>query len=387
MTIEITKSIEAIDTKLTNMGKEFINKSELDTQMSDLNAKVAASTATLTDTQTKSHADLTEKFEKMEANISAILPTADAVKSDTLVIKFGDDPKRDFTKSFDIMDGGDLVTKAVDSNINTPGSPSNSLTPFYKLQAGNPLRTYGSVFPVGSGQSINIPQVSGINWVEESVVTPGRTDASALTNKLVSVANFVVAPAIARAALDGLPGLDQAMVGFIAARAPIVEVKDTLAVIKAATAANGEISNIVSTSNGAAALPAEDKIIGKMSDMIAITDSGYAANGTFLVSRRLMSAIQSSNNNGLNFNPANGVATLFGYPIVIVDNMEAGNAAGNMSAIFGDIRMGVVTVTKQSMDILRSVENQLGKIVYHSTMSSKGAVWDGSALTALITKA
>lgn len=395
---DATKSLELIKKKLDDF--DAANKQNF-TPVSEFTAlktafdEAAKSATDMTVEAKKQHDALLERFDKQEAQLKSMLPS-DNPSTGLTKIDFGknEDWRTKTTLEFKIYDDGtdDVFTKAIDSPVATPGAPTTAQAIYSKLQTTNKFLRYGSVQAVGAGESTTLASVGGISFITKKLAAQKPTDTGSLTSKLVTVVPHVAAAVIDEFAEGNLPDLDRSIVSFMAARAPVAQVIDMVSTLTLASknGATKEITNVLKTGT-ASKLTATDgdgdamiKTLLKLADTLTME---YTFSGMYLVSRQVMSLLQGATNNGYVFNPLTGINTLFGYPIEQMDGFADGTTDGNVNAVFGDFMRGIVTVTKKSLAISRYEATTPGYLTYHAAMSFKGAVWDGDAISTLITGA
>ena len=103
-----------------------------------------------------------------------------------------------------------------------------------------------------------------------------------------------------------------------------------------ANSAVGEVNTGVAT-----ALPAR---IDEWADLMAALDSAYLDNAMWSMSRQAYATLRStaqSSGAELLFDAGLGKMTFLGYPILINDHLDAGNAAGQNPVYFGDHMQGL----------------------------------------------
>lgn len=385
---DIQKSVDAFVTKAET---SFVPVTELATIKASIETFTKANTDMNATTKAE-HTALLERFEKQEAQFKAVLPTNEPVKS--MKVDFGE---ADWTvkasqEFFMYDDGTDAdFTKAVDNPVSTPGAPVTATAIYTQLQNTNPFLRLGSVQAVGAGESTTLPNFGGITFVPKKVKGAKPTDTGELTSKLVIVTPHVAAAVLDEFAAGNLPDIDRSVVSFMAARAPVAQVINMVAAITtASTGGDPEINNIVKTGT-ANKLTATDgdgnQMLKTLLKMPAALSMEYNFGARFLVSRTVMAILQGATNSGYVFNPLTGIATIAGYPIEEMDGLTDGAANGNLNAIFGDMKRGIMTVTKKALTISRYEATTPGYLTYHGSLSFQGAVWDEDAITTLITGA
>lgn len=387
--------IKKLDDREVAITKAFTPVAEFTALKTEFETAAKSATDMSADTK-KQHDALLERFEKQEAQFKTLLPTGGPNTGLALTYKNdGENYKTAQDVEYVMFNDGsssDIITKAVTSNINTPGSPTTSMTPYFQLQHGNIFRQLGMVIPVGSGDSVNVPTLNGNGFVVRDDQETALSDTSTVTNRKISVQVYELQKSVPIPAIDALPGLDQAYVGKIAEDAPVAEMADMIKVItEASKTGSGKLIKNVLTTGVAANLPTPANVITIMSNLKKSLTIKYQMGAVFLVSQDLMSVIRVATNtnsgSGYVFNPMSGIETLFGRRIIEADGFPDGTAAGNLNGLYGNFMNGLVTVTKRMMSINRFYETSPGRITYYAEFSSKGGITDVNATATLITGA
>lgn len=392
----IVKKLDEFDTKSTAKFAAITEMTALKTELETF----TKSATDLSDASKKQHDALLERFEKQEAQFKSLLPTGDATAD--LKIDFGADPSIKKKVEFVTFDDGQdeaftkaaeiSIQKAIDSPVSTPGATVTATRIITMLQTVNPLRTLGSVFPVGDGETATLPTVGGITFVPKKLKATKPTETGTLESRTVTVVPHVASALLDEFAAGNLGDLDRTIVDFMAKRAPRAEVTDAVNVFTeaSATGAGKLINNVITTGTAnklTATAGSGDEMIKTLKRLADALTMEYTFDGVFLVSRTVMSLLQTATNNGYVFNPVNGFTTLFGYPMVQMAGFADGSANGQVSAVFGDFSQGYATVTKKTLSIARYEQTDPGYLTYHAAMSFKGTIWDRDALSSLITGA
>lgn len=376
---------KVIKDELAKLQSGFVSKSDVDKMSTDLAAKFEAANTE----QTAELVKVKEELEKFQTMVKESLPE-NGKDQKSLDIEFGDREVKTSIQNFMIYDDGknaDLISKAITTNINIPGAPTTSLTPFYTLQYSNPFRSRSTVMSVGDGNTMSKPSISGVNWKKQTDAAAAIPDGLAQMSNDVTIDPYVSQTKIPNFNLDSLAGQDAAIVGLMAAMAPVAETADMINVLKSASSGGGKVLNHVVKSGVANDLPADDDILDSLWAMTSGLGTAYLAGGSFLISRQVMSLLRTVNKNGLVFDPTTGLQTLFGYNIMQTDGFPSGKANNDVSAVFGNYRLGTILATKQMMTISRFLETNPGFVTYFGQMGFKGAIWDPSAISTLISGA
>ncbi len=276
---------------------------------------------------------------------------------------------------------GQVFTKSVTDNTDIAGGRVNTRDPWFKREQMNVLRNYSTVLPSSGAGVYKLPNLSGISWASEAsapVNTP-RTPGGTLADTSITVLTWVSENQANNVSLQDVPGMDGAMVGLMAAQLGTTEAADAVAVIKAF-----DFDNARETTTGVATgFPTTANVFGKTIDMITGVEASYRTNARFFMSRGYFSAVTQSNNTGINFNPVTGLNTIAGYDVILVDALEDASVDGNLTAVFGDMAMGLALVSSESMNISRYEQTRPGSMTYFGEARFKHGIWDTNALSTM----
>lgn len=364
--VEVVKALESIQKKVSE--SENLSKDAIEKVAKDLADFTKANEATLKDNK-----DLTAKVEKLEGVIKALPDNGEAevAKSEVLaIVEAGGMIQK---ASVEV-----LFTKAYTANENVAGGSTGVLPVYGTQSAANPFRSLGTVFPT-MGTSFLLPVASGIAFAREgSQPADGRNAGGSLASTEVQLRTWTSENAYSLSSLQDVPGLDGVVVSLIMQEAAKTEAQDAVAALKA-----GAFTSI--NTGVAANLPADNKIVAKLADLVTSLDEAYLANARFVLSRAVYGKLHKADNNGLAFDPANGITTLFGFPITISGYVEAGTSANHKSAYFGDFAKGLVIASSEGVSVSRFDQTKPGSLTYYSQFRGKATAWDTSALVALKT--
>ena len=299
-------------------------------------------------------AELLIKHEELEAKFAA-LPTIQ--KEETpMTTHFESTTNAQgaamFGKSFNTF------TKAVAEGDSITGSRTDAQSPYFILEQQSVFRGEAMVINTGAGV-IQLPSISGVTWNKENTVIQdgSRANGGSIATAQVVVNNWTTQNMISLPALEDIQDFDGMMVKLIAQKLATAENVEAAAVLKA-----GVVKTV--KTGAATALPAQADIVAKMIKLIEECGTAYLSGAKFYVSRAVYSLISSSNNNTMNFDPATKVMTLAGYPIVIVDALDAGNGAALVSAYFGNMNAALAFVSRKTMDVTRMDQYAPGNMTY-----------------------
>ena len=343
-------------------------KAETNTALEAIKADMATN---VEDAKTALEAQ-TEKLEALEAKFKAI-PVQSIVSQKEKKMIFTQD-KIQTNKSAIILD---IFKAGVTDNTDVAGAGVGAGDLIHTLAQSNLFRTYGTVIQTGSG-SIKLPQLSSAAFASEATNNASRTAGGSLTSTTVVVENWVAQNEISKPAAEDIVGLDNIMASHMTQSAGFAESAD------AVSALSGGAFTAVNT-GAAAALPASTAIIASLATMAQELSSAYTPNAKWYLSREVMSLVRQSNDTVLNFDPAMGLFTIFGYGVVVIDQLANGSTAGDNSAYFGDMSKGLAIVSRKDLEISRFMETSPGMVTYFGDIRSKSAAWDLNALVSLNT--
>jgi HK97 family phage major capsid protein len=313
-------------------------------------------------------AELTIKHEELEAKFAAmptiqkeVTPMSNTFEKGIITNGQGQEM---FGKSYNTF------AKSVATGSDVAGGRVDAQSPYFILEQRSIFRGEATVMNTTAG-AIKLPNISGVSWAKENVVIQdgSRSAGGSLASADLIVNNWTTENAISLPALEDIQDFDGMMVKLIAQKLAAAENAEAVAVLKAAS-----ITDVATGS--AAALPTAANIVGKLNDMIASVGSAYLPTAKFYVSRALYSAIASSNNTTLNFDPATKLMTLSGYPVVVVDVLDAGNVANHVSGYFGAMDAALVMAARKTLDISRMDQTRPGSMTYFGDARFSFAGWD-----------
>ena len=273
------------------------------------------------------------------------------------------------------------LTKAFTSTTNITGAPTASQRVFYGMLQMNPFRGMSTIMPT-SATAVNLPQVSNITaQVETSVpdsINLGTVPphGGALTSVQVIPQNWVSRTAFSDQSVDDLPSLDMMVGAFQSQQIAVAEAVDMVTQLDGNT-------NVSEVNTGTAnELPAD---IGPWTDLMASLSSAYLPGAMWTMSRQAYAHLRSTTQGGtgsdLLYDAGLGKMSFLGYPIMINDHLDAGNADGQNPVYFGDFRAGTVIVSRKEMSISRHEDTIPGALYYYGNLRSRGVVWDPNAIS------
>ena len=383
VTTQLTDAITAIKQDQADISEFKADQAALEVVKSEAAEANVLLQAELEATKA-AQAELLAKTEEMEAKF-VNLPTI--MKKDTQTMN-----------TFEKMTGAqgqemvgqsyNTFSKAVAEGSDITGGRIDTTSPYFILEQQSIFRAHATVMNTTAG-SIKLPNISGVAWAKENTVLQdgSRVTGGASASATVVVDNWTTENLISLPALEDLQDFDGMMVKLIAQKLASAENAEGALVLKSAVAAAAPTIGKVST-GAATALPAANAIVGKLMDMIASVTSPYLPNAKFYVSRGLYASISKSNNTTLNFDPASKAMTLAGYPIVVVDVLDAGTSGDDVSGYFGDMGSALAMVSRKNLDISRMEQTRPGSMTYYGDARFTFAGWDTTnSICALVTEA
>ena len=267
--------------------------------------------------------------------------------------------------------------KEFTSTTNVTGARTDSQRLYYAMQQRNPFRGVATIMPTGA-TAVNLPQLTGIAAAAEAAIPNSINLATGHAGGISSVQvvpqNWTSRTFFSDQSVEDLPGLDAMVASFMGQAIARAEAGDMVTQMDANSAV-GEVNTGVAT-----ALPAR---IDEWADLMAALDSAYLDNAMWSMSRQAYATLRStaqSSGAELLFDAGLGKMTFLGYPILINDHLDAGNAAGQNPVYFGDHMQGLIIANRREMNISRHEDTVPGGMYYYGNMRSRGLVWDANAL-------
>ena len=366
----VNEALEAIKTDVNTAVETKATIETVEANKAEAVESIEAVKASMEVAATEAKAQ-SEKMEALEAKFAAMPIISTEIKKES---------KMEFTQDLVNLNKSsiivDIFSKAgYTDNTDVTGGNVASGNLIHTLVQANPFRTYGTVIQTNSG-SIKLPQLSSVAFAAEATNNPSRTAGGSLTSQTVVVDNFVAQNEISKPAAEDIMGLDAIMGSHMTQSAGFAESADAVAALSAAsfTAVNTGL---------ATALPAATAIVAKLADMASNLSSAYTPNAKWYMSREALSVVRQSNDTVLNFDASLGLFTIFGYAVVIVDQIADGTTAADNSVYFGDMSKGLAVVSRKELEISRFMETSPGMVTYFGDLRSKAAAWDLSSLIVL----
>src|SRR3954447_17116081 len=122
----------------------------------------------------------------------------------------------------------------------------------------------------------------------------------------------------------------------------------------------------------------------RLVDLVYALKAGYRQNATFVMNRKVQSAIRKFKDADGNYlwQPPGGAgqpATLMSFPVVEAEDMPD-LSAGSLSIAFGDFRRGYLVVDRAGMRVLRDPYSAKPYVLFYTTKRVGGGVQDYEAI-------
>lgn len=285
-------------------------------------------------------------------------------------------------------DGGYLVPPTIEREV------------LRRLAEISPIRAIATVRAVSGGQYKRAVSVNGpaAGWVAETAPRP-QTDAPSLSELSFPAMELYAMPAATQTLLDDAvldidawlaeevetAFAEQESVAFVTGDG-VGRPKGFLSYDTVANA-GWEPGKLGFVATGAAgAFPASDPS-DVLFDLIYALRAGYRQGATFVMNRRVQSAIRKFRDADGNYlwQPplaADRAATLMGFPLVEAEAMPD-LGAGNHSIAFGDFKRGYLVVDRVGLRTLRDPYSAKPYVLFYTTKRVGGGVQDFAAIKLL----
>ena len=280
--------------------------------------------------------------------------------------------------------------KAINTNDATPGAREDFMSPYVALQNGNPIRRFLNIM-AATGTSCHVPNVNQITFADRANTGVALTDSGKVTDKEVPIKARAATQVVAEPAVADVPGLN-AIIEFAFMQAYAnKQGADTYAVIQSDAAQAKAVDQTIKArvkSGVANKLPTSTTVIGLCADMIAAVGSPYLPGSVWQVSAAfygLLLKSQAAAATEFSFDPATGVMTLFGYPVVRNDHF-AGDAENGVPAAFGNFGRGIFFAERQLVDLRMYEQTNPGSITYFAQGRYGVDLWDPASLAVMVEK-
>ncbi|CAO4184337.1 phage major capsid protein [Methylorubrum aminovorans] len=285
-------------------------------------------------------------------------------------------------------DGGYLVPPTIEREV------------LRRLAEISPIRAIATVRAVSGGQYKRAVSVNGpaAGWVAETAPRP-QTDAPSLSELSFPAMELYAMPAATQTLLDDAvldidawlaeevetAFAEQESVAFVTGDG-VGRPKGFLSYDTVANA-GWEPGKLGFVATGAAgAFPASDPS-DVLFDLIYALRAGYRQGASFVMNRRVQSAIRKFKDADGNYlwQPplaADRAATLMGFPLVEAEAMPD-LGAGNHSIAFGDFKRGYLVVDRVGLRTLRDPYSAKPYVLFYTTKRVGGGVQDFAAIKLL----
>ena len=272
-------------------------------------------------------------------------------------------------------------TKAYNNTTDVPNAPTGAAMVYWEGVQANPYRAVSTNMPLATG-TLYLPSVTGITAQHEasipsSIDTSSGHGGSLASERQLTLQNWTSRTAFSDASARDLgpQGLDMVIGQFQGNRIGQAEAIDMVSNMDG----NSDITEV--NTGVAAGLPTS---IDAWADLVAALSSFYKPSASFSMSREayanLRSLTSASTGGALVYDAGLASVTLFGFPIIINDHLDAGNAASQNPVYFGDHRQGLIIGTEKEMTLSRHMDTIPGARYYYANMRSRGTVWNPDAL-------
>ena len=280
-------------------------------------------------------------------------------------------------------------TRAVSAQAPPTGSATMVGIPINQLRAGNPYEGIVTTVNVGQAGTFQLIDMTNMSFADEGTLPSAtRTNAGGATARTVTVKNKVLQAAISDVALEDVP----------AYRMTIEE-----AIVRAdATAMGAEISAILEakvdhgtdafpnpvTSGHASTLLTNTNTLPKLSDMISNLGPQYRAGASFMLSKEIETNTRSSKHSAnaaaeYVFNPVLGLGTVWGYPVRVDQEFDAGGTGGDLLALFGNFFYGLQLGMRATLDVRTYTETLPGAVTLFARARYGVGIADENAIVSL----
>jgi HK97 family phage major capsid protein len=285
-------------------------------------------------------------------------------------------------------DGGYLVPPTIEREV------------LRRLAEISPIRAIATVRTVSGGQYKRAVTVNGpaAGWVAETAPRP-QTDAPSLSELSFPAMELYAMPAATQTLLDDAvldidawlaeevetAFAEQESVAFVTGNG-IGRPKGFLSYDTVANAswAAGRLGFITTGASGAFAASNPSDVLF---DLIYALRAGYRQGASFVMNRRVQSAIRKFKDADGNYlwQPplaADRAATLMGFPLVEAEAMPD-IGAGSHSIAFGDFKRGYLVVDRVGLRTLRDPYSAKPYVLFYTTKRVGGGVQDFAAIKLL----
>ena len=278
-------------------------------------------------------------------------------------------------------------TKAITTNDQTPGYRVGNIPPYFSLSDGDPLAPYCMMMNTQGDGGTKLPKVSGITFAAEGAHNLTRTNQGNIASATINTVTYTAEVIVPEPSMDDMNGLREALIGlFLEAASDIQGEKAAGTIIT-----DGKLSspNIGVVNTGVAAtLPTAATLIGKLAAMRQTPKAAYRRQGVWQMNTSLYSKLLQFHNTDSPLEirlDGDGLMSLWTRPVVENDQFDDGDVAGDVSAVFGNLRRGLVCASNEMLTIREYPATNPGAITFFARLRFVHSIWDGAALVALKT--
>ena len=284
-----------------------------------------------------------------------------------------------------------FLVRATSDAQDVDGAMIQGLDPWVSLTTGNPFREHCFLITLSAGVA-NLPTITPIRFIRENTIDAAArsTSGGVLGDGQIVLDNYTAETWVSNAALNDVPMLRDIIEFECLQQWGFTEGAAVFAALKAGVTAGGGRTYQKVNTGVANALPTSENVWGKVVDIIETIKTPYRMRSRFHISRSVEALLHraSAPEGWYAFNPALGLMTIAGYPVHVNDHCEDGNAAGEVSAVFGDFMRGVICASGNPLIIAEEYEQtRPGAMTYFSNGRTVGAARDPEALTGLFVAA
>lgn len=265
-----------------------------------------------------------------------------------------------------------LITKSELTTNNTADTPIGDAPIYADLVNANMFRTLGNVFSVGSA-SFKLPKLSNVG-ANRNQNAGSQTEAGDVGDVTINIDHYNSLTELSVPFVDDLPGVDSLVLREQAAKIGDAEATQIVSVMDAATVTeqNFDIS--------------EDDLAdySVWQQLIARLPSRYWGTSTFVCSPMAWTKLSTANHSGtgspLIIDPVAGGFTLWGRPVVVAPQLDAGGQVGDNAIYFGDFSRALLLPTRTNLSARRVFDNKIDAISYYTSMRAGAALSETAAL-------
>ena len=280
-----------------------------------------------------------------------------------------------------------FIERAVSAdNTDVAGGVRTSLMAYTPMSIENSFMGYVDERTIPGGTA-KIPIVGTITLVKEANDNQSRTEVGGVLSDLdVTLPTGVNQCSASLASLNDVRGLQNSVSTAAMRSYGRFAGSEIHAAVKAS--ANGANGITAIKTGVAAGLPTAANVLARLDEMISSVAAAYRGNCSLHISRKVEELMNkhSASSGDYAWDVSEGIRRFRSYPVQINDSFEDGDAANEVSALFGDLYSGIVQVNGNPLVLGRlMMETQPGRGTFFTSARVTGIVQDGSAMAALST--